>query len=418
MKFPEINTIKNLWDIPTLLAMLLAFSMPINRLFSSIVIILMIIHWLFSVNFRSRFRNFLSIPLSWAFPVLFAWYALGIFYSKDTDASLFDIQVKLPLLILPVILLSHGKKIDTKKVILSLIAGLLTAFTIFIIIGCIRNYQMHHTFSYLNPWFFTYILFANPLSMQPNYIAMYICLGLAFCIKEFFFHKKIKRRLVYSLISLLLLFFLILLSSRSQWICSLLIILSAFFMVEMKKKERIFALVFFVLGLVISVFIVMNNSVSRQHFRETFIQNKHPNPAFSGRENRMVIWTSAIKLISENPFIGTGNGDVKDELIRIYHEKGFNDGITYQLNAHNEFLQTAISSGIPAMLFLLFILGYMTYIAIRDKNIIIFSFCITVIISMMTESLLNRQNGVVFIGMFMSLFIFCLNRHSNLNDKF
>ncbi len=72
---------------------------------------------------------------------------------------------------------------------------------------------------------------------------------------------------------------------------------------------------------------------------------------------RIQAWESALDLVKSNPIFGTGTGDVKDELVKMYNSKGFVEIFNLRLNAHNQFLQSFAALGIFGFLLLLLAVG-------------------------------------------------------------
>jgi O-antigen ligase len=146
------------------------------------------------------------------------------------------------------------------------------------------------------------------------------------------------------------------------------------------------------------------SSSNRERFKEAFnydIENR-----YGERQGRFLIWSCAMELIKSAPVIGTGIGDVQDDLQKCYLQHEY-ISLTYlkdtRFNAHNQFLETAIELGVPGLLMLIISLFLSLRFALKHKKILYLVFIMLFIISCMTESLLERQNGIVFYAFFNSL---------------
>lgn len=118
---------------------------------------------------------------------------------------------------------------------------------------------------------------------------------------------------------------------------------------------------------------------------------------------RILIWKESIKLIENNVIFGTSAGDANDKLIEAYKREGLEGALLKKLNAHNQFLQTFIGTGIIGfVLLLLMTLGVLIYSFIK-KNYILSLFSILIIFNFLVESMLQAQAGFIFFA-----FFFCI----------
>jgi hypothetical protein len=114
---------------------------------------------------------------------------------------------------------------------------------------------------------------------------------------------------------------------------------------------------------------------------------------------RMVVWKESLPVIKKNLPFGIGPGNVQNELQNIYHKYGMEAAENRKLNMHNEFLQQALGSGIfgPLLLTLIILLPWM--ISARPEKFAGFMFSFLVFSACLTESILERQAGTLFIAL-------------------
>lgn len=129
--------------------------------------------------------------------------------------------------------------------------------------------------------------------------------------------------------------------------------------------------------------------------------------------HRVYLWNYSAEVIGENTLWGTGTGAANKAL----HEKlltsdaRFWDGEkTYYLyekeyNAHNQFLQSWMTYGIIGFLILLAILFLPMFRSVQQKDWLSLGFLILCVISFSTESMLERQAGVLWFAVFYSLLV-------------
>ena len=75
---------------------------------------------------------------------------------------------------------------------------------------------------------------------------------------------------------------------------------------------------------------------------------------------RYLVYSSTFEVLRSQDWFGQGTGDFQDVLDDIYNEKGYTSAAEEHLNAHNLFLQSWISLGIPGLIIVLGIFLVMT----------------------------------------------------------
>ncbi len=136
---------------------------------------------------------------------------------------------------------------------------------------------------------------------------------------------------------------------------------------------------------------------------------------FYGVSKRKKVWGISIEVIKEHAFLGCGIGDSQQVLNQKFLENGYEELIG--INAHSQYLQGAIYYGIPlAIVFF----GIMTWSAIElflAKKFLLFSIWMLVLTIFFTESILNRQWGVVFVALLLTLSSYGKTSEKNVKAK-
>lgn len=115
---------------------------------------------------------------------------------------------------------------------------------------------------------------------------------------------------------------------------------------------------------------------------------------------RFLSWFTASELIAKNPVIGLGP-DVRDILASEYEKNGYLNEARLRLNAHNQFLETQLSYGIPGILILFWMLLALLFNRKKFSNPdLVVPFLIIVSVCMLFESILVRQWGIMFFVLF------------------
>jgi O-antigen ligase len=95
--------------------------------------------------------------------------------------------------------------------------------------------------------------------------------------------------------------------------------------------------------------------------------------------------------VQDNWLFGVGIGDAEEAISSAYEESGFVVGSRNDFNAHNQYLQTWLSAGLPGLLALLFVLAALTWHAIRNRDVVLAMVAWYFFLSMLTESMLVRN---------------------------
>lgn len=118
---------------------------------------------------------------------------------------------------------------------------------------------------------------------------------------------------------------------------------------------------------------------------------------------RWEIWNSAIAVIKAQPLLGTGTGDVEDELFNQFKKDNFKSGIMNGYDSHNQFIQTTVALGILGLLALIIFYGVPLYKSLVEKQYMFSVVLAFFILSSLTESLLETQCSVIFFALFSTL---------------
>ena len=382
----------------------IAFFLPIARLVS-IFIIILLLNWIIEGDFKIKFRRILKSKYALLFIAFYLLHIVGLIYTDNKSAGFFDLQVKLSLLIFPLILASKPFDIDNKqKIFYALIGGCITS----ILIMLIRATYIYFT-SGQNDFFYESL---SSYLIHPSYFSMYLNVAIVWLllnVQRYKFSEK-----PYLLIAglFLILFFsiiILMLSSKLGIITMLLIYVgSLLFYLITRRKYLLGFLGFVIIGM--SIFLVMRfvpEIAGRINRAIDAVSNSNVNEADAESSAvRLLVWSASNEVVSDNLITGVGTGDAKDELMKVYKLRGMTGAYAHELNAHNEYYQVFISLGIFGFILLLSTLYFPLIFAFRKGNIIYLLFLLVIILNFLTESMLETQAGVMFYAFFNSLLCF------------
>lgn len=130
-------------------------------------------------------------------------------------------------------------------------------------------------------------------------------------------------------------------------------------------------------------------------------------PDLKDLEPRTRVWYTSIQLIREYPVFGVGEREVNQKLVQEYRRNNFYAEAFFTLNAHNQFLETQLTYGIPGTILLIWMLFAPL---IRKRSMLsitlYYSFLIIIIVHFSFESMLVRQWGIIFFVLFTCLQVF------------
>jgi len=380
--------------------MVMVFVMPIHLRFIPVLItlfgILNIVDGFINKTFSLNHKKIMIAGL-----LFFFIHLISVFYSDNKPIAWFDIEVKLSLLIFPLIFLFKSPLIFHRKkwVLLSFVAGTVTSAIIMLVFA-------YYRFDGANSNVFYY----TELSLfHPSYMAMYFIFSILIIIRIM---DKSLKRLNHRIMGYLIILFLLILISLLQSKAGILsmIVISFYYMVFafIRSKPLMLRISFFALAVSISLVFVQKNS--RLETMANAVEKISDNGRTSGSTGiRFSMWKVTIHEIPKYWMFGVGCGDIKDVLFKKYEEEGLTEAIEGNYNVHNQYLETFFGQGIIGISLLLILLFFGIQEALKKKELILSGFIILITLSMGPESMLNSQMGVVFIAFFYYfLFVFDL----------
>jgi O-antigen ligase len=388
--------------------MMLAFFIPVYQNVVPVFIVLLVVNWLFQIKQRANFGQLIRNKPALFLIGFYLWHIVAMFWSSNKSFGQFDLEIKLGLLLLPLVYatLPRLKTSELKRILFSYVIGCLVA----IFIGVINSIYVYNIGE--SPFLDFYNNNISPL-LHIGYFAMYLNMALIICI----YLVTISEHRLYTWLNagLIILSFLfalmVYLSTSRNGLISLILLASLVVIYALLKNRK------WLIGtsIVLVVWIIATAnfktialaSFSNNQFEliKNTISNNNAVNANEGESTavRILIWKSAIELIKSNPLLGTGTGDVKDELMRVYKERDYIHPYERQYNAHNQYLQTWVALGVIGILLLLSFFGFSIVESFLKANYLYMLFGINLSVSFLTESILEVQAGVVFVAFFVAI---------------
>lgn len=403
----KINILKHLRSAQSYLLVLIAISMPFNLEqfnFNGLFITLFaVVSFLILLMWPPNKDYFLKFVLP--FLILFFLYVIGALLSNNKTEAWQVLERKLSLVVFPIgLLMTFQPSMMNYKMILKSFVVSCTFLSALAIISSFYYYSKTN-----NTDLFYYHDLSKQIGMHAAYLSMYLVFSLALLL--FYIQNQIVSKSAYLLLFLsatIQIFVLVLLSSRMQ-IILMVIVLIGFIINHFKLyKSKLKMLGISLLTLIIAFSFILLSPRVRERFKAAINYNNEfsMSKKWGEQQMRTLIWKSAFSLIKEKPLFGYGTGDVQDELEKTYINNEY-VSLTYfpntRFNAHNQFLEICLSIGVFG--FSILLIGLTNYIrqSFQTKNLLYIIFLLVFIFSSLTESILERQNGIVFFSFFNAL---------------
>lgn len=362
----------------------------------------------FITFFTGELSNFrqavLSNKLAWLFIAFFFLHLVSMVYTEHKADGWSSIETKFSFLAFPVFLpLIFHNGIDKVKILkfVNVIA------LIYILLS-------------LGSYFFDYFLDEDPepfmgsnigfkfslgaKSLHPTYLSFYFLTLILFNGDALLYQLKDKNRAVFSIL-LISVFsvFVMFLSSKVAFIGLILIIVLLLAKYAKQNNKIKQSLLIFGVFTVVAVVGIANSNLSlkfQQTFQELTTTDRTNESKVRSTAARMWFWKATIDIIKENPILGVGTGDVREELTKKYKEKQLIWIQDKGRDSHQQFLQTFATLGIPGILCLLLIFSSLFYQSFKNKELVLLGFTLVYFIFGLTESMFETQAGIVFFTFF------------------
>jgi len=384
---------------------------------------LFLLNWLIEANFKAKFQRIRENKLTFPFVAMVSFYLLyviGLTYSTNLDFAGKDILLKVPFLLFPVLIFTANPSIWKPKMAQNLLFTF-TLGSLFALIASLTNSFLHcgETLS------IDYFLYGRAsLFFHPSYASMYYCFSFII-ILYFLINKQLHswKKIIAWLMFLLFPMEIVLLNSRTGLLAFVIIMLFFAFYVfifNWKKSLRFIAYMSVLLCVLVTAFYLMPAgtnrlfaSINNLFHKEAKALNDAENSgidqknkdAMFGRVDvaRTQVWESAVEVIQDHPVLGVGTGDIKEALMEKYIKHDFPTPQENNLNAHNQFLQVTVTLGFVGLAVFLALLASIFWISWKKRSILLLLFGLLCMINFWTESMFEKQIGVMFFAFFFAL---------------
>lgn len=401
-------------SIGSLLLTLFTLSFPQSISLYSLGLLLFIgfILWLifFNKNLGYLLKNWLIIIP----PVLYFFlHFIEIVIFKEPFSIIIKrlIFVSVPILGLSILLINYDNN-KLFKVFSSYIFGITIISLILLINFIIKLWKNKpdniNSLLWINQNYIQYTSTGFSIFEHPTYLSMKIIWAILLTV--YFYYKKINKLLLLAIFAILSVTIFLLASKAgiTMWIILMLSLLVFYIGRKISSKFLKYFTISVIAISLITVSFEITKEISRINVFINQISNgiSQENIDWKNLDQRTREWYCAFQLIKEKPILGHGIGKVEDRMVEEYLKNGWVEEARLRLNAHNQFLETQMTFGIPGTLTLLWML--LTPLIFRKR--LQYPELATAFVFMMTfflmfESMFVRQWGIMFFTLFYCILV-------------
>jgi len=344
-----------------------------------------------------------------ALPWMALYYLLhvvGMGWSTNTTFGWFDLEVKAALLLFPVLfwVLPSNMEVDVPRIWRWFVWANVVA--VILCLGAsigrfIHELQLRGQGLLPEDPAWTNHFFESRFSflLHPSYMAMYLCMALALVILR---QAGPAEGAIRSwVVPALLVIGIILCNSKMGWL-TLVAVFALSGVGAWHDTRRRTRLLLVALGgaLLFAMLFMAFPTVSGKFFQALNATGAIDPTSDQSSALRRMAWDSAIELFRQDPLKGVGTGDIKDELVALYEERGYVHAAAKRMNAHSQFLQTMAALGLPGLFVLLAMVLVPLVLAVQNRQRMSQAFWLIILLSWSVESMAEVQAGAVFVCFF------------------
>lgn len=331
------------------------------------------------------------------YSLFFMVYLVSAVYSEDTKSAVKIISRIVPLALIPwgICLLDpqlreHFIRLFKKTFVISCAIYVVMIFVYLYHLG-----YFDHTRSLLVCYSFIMNEFYG-FNDHPIYLSMYFSIALLFLLTGIWTRKWLN----FLLFSVIIVGLLLL--ARKGVILAFLIVSGIIVLKSFGKKQR-FAIILVTMALFASSLLLPE---IRNRFTELSNTDNIVNSTETSSGVRYIIWKTSAGLILEAPVLGYGVGDAQNVLDQRISDLGYDELLKGHYNAHNQYLQIGLSAGLAGVLLFVLSTGYFIRRFLLQGDFVSAAFLSFFAVMFFFESLMERQNGIIFYTFITSIFIF------------
>lgn len=397
----------------SLFFIIITFPLPFK--ISNLGLVALVLAWIVkliserSIRFNITSTNHKIIFFS--FIGFFIWQIISLLYTDDLQNGLKNVESKLTLLILPLVFYSiRLTQLEVRRLILAYL------FSIALCTVVLFAESFYHYFS--NGTLLTYHDFTRSLDFHAVFYSYDLFLSILLAVFLIRTSTLNKRENVFVGISIFLFIAgLVISASKNVLVVTTLFLIVGYVLKAMRKRFSLKEFGLLVGGATVIVIVCINipsiggriKQLGEMNGMDTFEKVREGEMIdykdvsnFNGTSMRLTFWYVAIKKQFEEGelLLGYSPGDRRAVINEEFFKNGLNPWYE-NYNLHNQFVQVMVELGLVGLLlYLLIHVGFLQN-ALKNRNYLLLAFVIGICFFQITESIIERNKGIVFIVFFL-----------------
>lgn len=398
----------------------IAVTFPLPFKISNIGIVTLIVFWFFQKIATKRlaeykFENKYERLIFFSFIGFFALQIISLLYTDNMTNGIKNSEGKLSLLVFPLVLFDLKPNIKQLIFWLKYYVYSMALCSVFLLFRSISHYFSKGSL-------LTYHDFTNSLDFHAVFYSYYIFLSVLISI--FLFQRnelnKIEKRIF--IVGLVLSFIgLIISASKNVLVVTSLFLILGFIIRAFKQRIGVKEVLIVLLIGASAAFGISKVPTVKSRIVELTQLNGMENlekikngqlivaediPKFNGTSMRITFWYVVVKKMMEEEvmLLGYSPGDRRAVINKEFYKNGLNPWYE-NYNIHNQFVQVLAELGLVGLTLYLLMHLSLFIAAIKSKNFLLMAFLSGFMIFQMTESIIERNKGIVFFIFFLLLLL-------------
>jgi O-antigen ligase len=381
-------------------------TIPLSNNLNSIAVILFVAACVFQ-NTWLQIRQRLGSSRFWTLTVLFfLWYCATFFWDVSGGFTTKEIERYAILLFLPAAC-AVAPPIPARK-----IRQACMFFVVTIIIICLlcllKAWLEYQTTGDYRVFYYQYL--GEQMHLNAIFLSNYCLASITWLLYFSYVEKRAVKwphHVITVVCCVFLLFMILLLSSKLVILLTVAIIVLFLLVLGYLRGFLVKALLALVLFIAAGLFAVSNLSYLRWRINTTeFKKYAGPQDDQNGVAIRLFMWETTGDLIEQRPILGYGIRGARQTLLDEYGARNFRLGVEGYYHSHNQYLESMLMAGIPALILLLSIIAAAIRQAVVSRNFLLFLMVSHFTIQSVFEATFEVQHELVFYMFFISLFYY------------
>lgn len=340
--------------------------------------------------------------------VLYLILLPSLLYTENLVRIDMELSSRIALILVPITFgllyksrFTFSEKIVHKLAKVYIVCAVIFAFIIISYLGFLgvftNKMNLHDAMAYINNEM-------HPINQHAIYASIFLAVPLIFSMVTFLKSERNKKDLIYLVLEIIPLSIALTLMSKKGILLATLatsIFLIIYFFDSIKSRVSI------LLSLVIFLVVMFQVPRVKTLFSELINPETYTQvDKINSTSMRYAIYYCTISKIKESPIFGYGLGDVKNELKECYQENQLFSNPNEYYNSHNQYVSYYLTTGIFALLALVFFFGSLLNKGIKEQNGLLIGMVIFFAIAMLFENILERQSGLTIFSFLMTSLYF------------